>query len=100
MEASRTIKREARISRLPRYQQGSPTCPCSRPLRARDRWHFDSCCDALAAADGQAVGPHGYSRHGISMTIFPQYALLSATPAIAPKEHGDELPNRACHDVV
>jgi hypothetical protein len=32
------------------------TRPCSRPLRARDRSHFDSFRDALAAADGQAVG--------------------------------------------
>ena len=32
------------------------TRPCSRPLRARDRWLFDRCCGALAAADGQPVG--------------------------------------------
>src|SRR3954471_2910415 len=34
-----------------------PTGPCSRPLRARDHWHFDTFCSALAAADGQSVGP-------------------------------------------
>jgi hypothetical protein len=32
------------------------TRPCNRPLRARDRRLFDSYDDALAAADGQAVG--------------------------------------------
>src|SRR6266511_5832401 len=32
------------------------TRPCSRPLRARDRWHFSALvCSALAAADGQTV---------------------------------------------
>ena len=35
------------------------TRPCSRPLRARDRWLFDSWCGALAAADGQSVRPLG-----------------------------------------
>ena len=35
------------------------TRPCSRPLRARDRWFFDGFCGALAAADGQAVGRLG-----------------------------------------
>ena len=33
------------------------TCPCSRPLRARDRSHFDRVSGALAAADRQAVRP-------------------------------------------
>jgi hypothetical protein len=33
------------------------TRPCSRPLRARDRWLFGSFGGALAAADGQTVRP-------------------------------------------
>jgi hypothetical protein len=36
---------------------GCRTRLCSRPLRARDRWHFDSHCGALAAADRQPVRP-------------------------------------------
>src|SRR3954470_11472450 len=34
------------------------TRPCSRPLRAQDPSYFGSFCGALAAADGQPVGPH------------------------------------------
>jgi hypothetical protein len=46
------------------------TRPCSRPLRARDRWFFGSHCGALAAADAQAVRPRYNAR--------PNETLLTA----------------------
>src|SRR4051812_47989917 len=43
--------------------RSGPTRPCSRPLRARDRGYFGTIlCSALAAADGQAVGPPSIPR--------------------------------------
>jgi hypothetical protein len=51
-----------------------PTRPCSRPLRARDRWLFDGICDALAAADGQAVG-----RQPISISTKSSQSILNYT---------------------
>ena len=40
-----------------RHSPARPTRRSSRPLRARDRSLFARCCDALAAAERQSVGP-------------------------------------------
>jgi hypothetical protein len=71
------------------------TSRCSRPLRARDRWHFGSSCGALAAAECQSVRPQYQSlirakseRRVLSVrfdspstfSIFPAYAMILPRP--------------------
>src|SRR6266498_5038461 len=43
-------------SNCPTVSTFHTVCRSSRPLRARDRSHFGSLCDALAAAERQGVG--------------------------------------------
>ncbi len=59
-----------------RRRPGRRTRPCSRPLRARDRWLFDRFGGALAAADGQAVGRRSVSSYShLVETVSMPYPL-------------------------
>src|SRR4051812_2142427 len=50
---------------------------CSRPLRARDRWHFGRQRQALAAADGQVVGP--CINHILTTTWYTRVSVVFCT---------------------
>jgi hypothetical protein len=74
------------------------TRPCSRPLRARDRWHFGSLCGALAAADGQSVGRSGkgaWSSHlarlGITRHAWSLGSITLAADAWGVVSHASSL---------